>query len=73
MCLKYFKLQAKTKKCFEAKFNKATSITKNPAYRRQRISRPMWIIGPIQFWIGCVTFVFSLFFTAKSAKTVKKC
>ena len=26
------------------------SIKKNPAYGRQRISRPMWIVGPIQFW-----------------------
>ena len=29
---------------------------KNPAYGRQRISRPMRIVGPIQFWRGCVIF-----------------
>ena len=27
---------------------------KNPAYGRKRISRPMRIVGPIQFWRGCV-------------------
>ena len=27
---------------------------KNPAYGRHRISRPMRIVGPIQFWRGCV-------------------
>ena len=27
---------------------------KNPAYGRQRISRPMRIVGPIQYWRGCV-------------------
>ena len=26
---------------------------KNPAYGRQRISRPMRIVGRIQFWRGC--------------------
>ena len=29
---------------------------KNPAYGRQRISRPMQIVGPIQFWRGCVIY-----------------
>ena len=31
---------------------------KNPAYGRQRISRPMWIVGPIQFWRGWVIYLF---------------
>ena len=31
---------------------------KNPAYGRQRISRPMRIVGTIQFWKGCVIYVF---------------
>ena len=30
---------------------------KNPAYRTHRISRPMRIVGPIQFWRGCVTYL----------------
>ena len=30
---------------------------KNPAYGRQRISRPMRIVGPIQFWRGCVIYL----------------
>ena len=29
---------------------------KNPAYGRQRISRPMRIVGSIQFWRGCVIY-----------------
>ena len=29
---------------------------KNPAYGRQRISRPMRIVGPIQFWRGGVIY-----------------
>ena len=28
---------------------------KNSAYWRHRISRPMRIVGPIQFWRGCAT------------------
>ena len=31
---------------------------KNPAYGRHRISRPMRIVGPIQFWRGCVIYLF---------------
>ena len=27
-------------------------VKKNPAYGRQRISRPMRIVGPLQFWRG---------------------
>ena len=30
---------------------------KNPAYGRQRISRPMRIVGPIQFWRGCMIYL----------------
>ena len=32
-------------------------LIKNPAYGRQRISRPMRIVGPIQFWKGCVIYL----------------
>ena len=35
---------------------------KNPAYGRQRISRPMRIVGPIQFWRGCVIYIIFYFF-----------
>ena len=30
---------------------------KNSAYGRQRISQPMQILGPIQFWRGCVIYL----------------
>ena len=30
---------------------------KNPAYGRHRISRPMQIVGPIQFWRVCVIYL----------------
>ena len=30
---------------------------KNPAYGRERISGPMRIVGPIQFWRGCVIYL----------------
>ena len=30
---------------------------KNPAYRRQRISRPMQIVVPIQFWRGYMIYL----------------
>ena len=29
---------------------------KNQAYGKQRISQPMQIVGPIQFWRGCVIY-----------------
>ena len=32
-------------------------MIKNPAYGRHGISRPMWIVGPIQFWRGCVIYL----------------
>ena len=32
-------------------------FNKNPAYGRQRISRPMRIVGPIQFWRGCMIYL----------------
>ena len=32
-------------------------LLKNPAYGRQRISRPTRIVGPIQFWRGCVVYL----------------
>ena len=31
-------------------------INKNPAYGRHQLSRPMWIVGPNQFWRGCVIY-----------------
>ena len=31
--------------------------SKNPAYGRQRISRPMRIVGPIQFSRGCLIYL----------------
>ena len=34
--------------------NLKKSRRKNPAYGRHRISRPMRIVGPIQFWRVCV-------------------
>ena len=44
--------------------NSRNTVIKNPAYGRQRISRPMRIVGPIQFWRGCVIYLlfFSFFF-----------
>ena len=36
---------------------KNRSITKNPAYGRHRISRPMRIVGLIQFWRVCVIYL----------------
>ena len=30
---------------------------KNPAYGRHQHSRPMGIVGPIQFWRGCVIYL----------------
>ena len=30
---------------------------KNTTYGRQRISRPMQKVGPIQFWRGCVIYL----------------
>ena len=32
-------------------------VEKNPAYGRQRIFRPMRIVGPIQFWRGCMIYL----------------
>ena len=32
------------------------NIIKNPAYGRHQLSRPMRIVGPIQFWRSCVIF-----------------
>ena len=44
-----------------SKFTKV-KYYKNPAYGRQRISRLMRIVGPIQFWRGCVIYlIFFLF------------
>ena len=39
-------------------------ITKNAAYIRHQLSRPMRIVGPIQIWRGCVIYIifFCLFF-----------
>ena len=38
---------------------------KNPAYGRQRISRPMQIVGPIQFWRGCVIYLIFFFWRGR--------
>ena len=35
----------------------AIRTEKNPAYGRQRISGPMRIVGPIQFWRGWVIYL----------------
>ena len=32
------------------------SSRKNPAYGKYQLSRPMRIVGPIQFWRGCVIY-----------------
>ena len=32
-------------------------LEKNPAYGRHRISRPMRIVGPIQFWRVCMIYL----------------
>ena len=55
---------------------------KNPAYGRQRISRPLRRVGPIQFWRGCMIeekkniYIYieppSFFFKEKSRKPLKK-
>ena len=36
--------------------NLVETEVKNPAYRRHRICRPMRIVGPIQFWRGCMIY-----------------
>ena len=38
-------------------FNPFKCKAKNPAYGRHRISWPMRIVGPIQFWRGCVIYL----------------
>ena len=38
------------------------SFYKNPAYGRQRISQPMRRVGPIQFWRGCVIYIYIYIF-----------
>ena len=40
----------------------AYALMKNPAYGRHRISRPMRIVGPIQFWKVCVIYLEDFFF-----------
>ena len=35
---------------------KTFSSYKNPAYGRHQLSQPMQIVGPIQFWRGCVIY-----------------
>ena len=37
-------------------FEEIQVVTKNPAYRRHQLSRPKRIVGPIQFWRGCVIY-----------------
>ena len=38
------------------------NFQKNLAYGRQRISRPMRIVGPIQFWRSCVIYLIFYYF-----------
>ena len=42
----------------------------NPAYGRQRISPPMRIVGPIQFWRGYVIFFYIFFFRLRCLKKI---
>ena len=44
-------------KPFFRQFWRASLIKKNPAYGRQTISRPMQIVGPIQFWRGFLIYL----------------
>ena len=37
--------------------NKLAIVYKKPAYGRQRISRPMRIVGPLQSWRGCMIYL----------------
>ena len=37
-------------------FSQPLLCKKNPAYGRHELSRPMRIVGPIQFWRGCVIY-----------------
>ena len=34
------------------------TLKKNPAYGRYQLSRPMRIVGPIQFWRGCMIYLY---------------
>ena len=40
---------------------------KNPAYGRHQLSRPMRIVGPIQFWRGCVIYRNLFIYQAKQS------
>ena len=40
----------------------SNSALKNPAYGRQRISWPMRIVGPIQFWRACMIIYIYFYF-----------
>ena len=42
------------KKYYSETWSKRYNCKKNPAYERQRISGPMRIARPTQFWRGCV-------------------
>ena len=60
---------------FSSKSQKSKFLTKNPAYGRQRISRPMRIVGPLQFWRGCVIYLifFLLLFFRKITQPLQNC
>ena len=47
--------------------NICIALFKNPTYGRQRICWPMRIVGPIQFWRGCV-----IYLKNKIKKLIKK-
>ena len=51
---------------------KGSHSKKNPAYGRHRISRPMRILGPIQFWRGCVIYLKNLKKKKNQRKNQKK-
>ena len=53
----YAFLEYRMKVCAIDWFQSLNESFKNPAYGRHRISRPMRIVGPIQFRRGCVIYL----------------
>ena len=56
----HFKLGGETLK-LEGKILQINLFSKKFAYGRQRISRPIWIVGPIQFLRGCMIYLKKFF------------
>ena len=52
----HFKQRGETLK-LKGEIGQNNFFPKNLAYGRQRISWPMWIVGPIQFLIGCMIYL----------------